>query len=123
MLINIEVDGAFYKTQKVSFDTDHTYLLTDIDLKSNKLGGHKIKVSLDNGVNTWIDWNVVNEKAIVYGFSDALDPDVGVLNRVAKNKFIKLIWNFDFTFECIFCSKITGRIQHFQVSICLDIRI
>lgn len=96
VLINIEVDGAFYKTQKVSFDTDHTYLLTDIDLKSNKLGGHKIKVSLDNGVNKWIDWNVVNEKAIVYGFSDALDPDVGVLNRVAKNKFIKLIWNFDF---------------------------
>lgn len=97
VLINIEVDGAFYKTQKVSFDTDHTYLLTDIDFKSNKLGVHKIKVSLDNGVNKWIDWNVVNEKAIVYGFSDALDPDVGVLNRVAKNKFIKLIWNFDIT--------------------------
>jgi hypothetical protein len=97
VLINIEVDGAFYKTQKVSFDTDHTYLLTDIDFKSNKLGGHKINVSLDNGVNKWIDWNVVNEKAIVYGFSDALDPDVGVLNRVAKNKFIKLIWNFDIT--------------------------
>ena len=42
-----------------------------------------------------MDWNVVNEKALVYGFSDALNPEVGVLNRVAKNKFIKLIWNFD----------------------------
>jgi hypothetical protein len=64
-------------------------------VKSFKLGKHKIKVSLDNVLSTFVDWNVVNEKAIVYGFSDALDPDVGVLNRVAKNKFIKLIWNFD----------------------------
>ena len=95
MFINIDVDGAFVKTQKISFDNDHTYLLTDIDLKSNKLGRHKIKVSLNNGVSKWIDWNIVNEKAVVYGFSDVLDPDVGVLNRVAKNKFIKLIWNFD----------------------------
>ena len=95
VVININVDGAFVKTRKISFDNDHTYLITDIDLKSNQLGKHKIKVSLDNGLSNLIDWNVVNEKAIVYGFSDALDPDVGVLNRVAKNKFIKLIWNFD----------------------------
>ena len=95
VVINIYVDGAFVKTRKISFDNDHTYLITDIDLKSNQLGKHKIKVSLDNGLSNIIDWNVVNEKAIVYGFSDALDPDVGVLNRVAKNKFIKLIWNFD----------------------------
>jgi hypothetical protein len=64
-------------------------------VKSPKLGKHQIKVILDNGLSTLIDWDVVNEKAIVYGFSDALDPDVGVLNRVARNKFIKLIWNFD----------------------------
>jgi len=95
VFINIYVDGAFVKTWKISFDNDHTYLITDIDLKSNRLGKHKIKVSLENGLSKWIDWNIVHEKAIVYGFSDALDPDVGVLNRVAKNKFIKLIWNFD----------------------------
>ena len=95
VIINIYVDGAFVKTQKISFDNDHTYLITDVDLKSNKLGKHKIKVSLDNGLSKWIDWNVVDVKATVYGFSDALDPDVGVLNRVSKNKFIKLIWNFD----------------------------
>jgi hypothetical protein len=95
VVINIYVDGAFVKTRKISFDNDHTYLITDVDLKSNKIGKHKIKVSLGNGLSNLIDWNVVNEKAIVYGFSDALDPDVGVLNRVAKNKFIKLIWNFD----------------------------
>ncbi len=94
VIINIDVDGTFLKKQKISFDTDHTYLIIDVDLSSRKLGKHKIKVSLD-GVSKWIDWNVVNEKATVYGFSDALDPDVGVLNRVAKNKFIKLIWNFD----------------------------
>jgi len=95
VVINIYVDGTFVKTRKISFENNHTYLMTDIDLKSNRLGKHKIKVSLDNGLSNLIDWNVVNEKAIVYGFSDALDPDVGVLNRVAKNKFIKLIWNFD----------------------------
>ena len=95
MIIEVSVDGVFLKKQKISFDSDHTYVITDVSVKSTKLGKHKIKVSLDNGLNKWIDWNVVNEKAIVYGFSDALDPDVGVLNRVAKNKFIKLIWNFD----------------------------
>jgi len=95
VIINVYVDDAFVKTQKISFDNDHTYLITDVDLKSNKLGKHKIKVALGNGLSKWIDWNVVDEKATVYGFSDALDPDVGVLNRIAKNKFIKLIWNFD----------------------------
>ncbi len=95
VIIEVSVDGVFLKKQKISFDSDHTYVITDVSVKSTKLGKHKIKVSLDNGLNKWIDWNVVNEKAIVYGFSDALDPDVGVLNRVAKNKFIKLIWNFD----------------------------
>lgn len=93
--INVFVDGVFLKKQKISFDNDHTFLITDLELKSDQLGRHKIKVSLDNGLTTSIDWNVVKEKAIVYGFSDALGPDVGVLNRVAKNKFIKLIWNFD----------------------------
>jgi hypothetical protein len=93
--IDVYVDGIFLKKQKVSFDSDHTYVITDVVVKSFKLGKHKIKVSLDNGLSIFVDWNVVNEKAIVYGFSDALDPDVGVLNRVARNKFIKLIWNFD----------------------------
>lgn len=95
VIIDVYVDGVFFKKQKISFDNDHTYIITDVVVKSFKLGKHKIKVSLDNGLSTFVDWNVVNEKAIVYGFSDALDPDVGVLNRVAKNKFIKLIWNFD----------------------------
>lgn len=95
VIINVYLDGAFLKNQKISFDNDHTYLVTDLALKSDQLGKHQIKVSLGNGLSTFIEWNVVNEKAIVYGFSDALDPDVGVLNRVAKNKFIKLIWNFD----------------------------
>jgi hypothetical protein len=93
--IDVFVDGIFLKKQKVTFDSDHTYVTTDVSVNSPKLGKHQIKVILDNGLNALIDWNVVNEKAIVYGFSDALDPDVGVLNRVAKNKFIKLIWNFD----------------------------
>jgi hypothetical protein len=95
VIIDVYVDGVFFKKQKVSFDSDHTYVITDVAVKSPKLGKHQIKVILDNGLSTLIDWNVVNEKAIVYGFSDALDPDVGVLNRIAKNKFIKLIWNFD----------------------------
>ena len=95
MIIDVYVDGVFLKKQKISFDSDHTYVITDVMVKSPKLGKHQIKVILDNGLSTLIDWNVVNEKAIVYGFSDALDPDVGVLNRVAKNKFIKLLWNFD----------------------------
>jgi hypothetical protein len=95
VIIDVYVDGVFWKKQKVSFDSDHTYAITDVMVKSPKLGKHQIKVILDNGLSTLIDWNVVNEKAIVYGFSDALDPDVGVLNRVAGNKFIKLIWNFD----------------------------
>ena len=95
VIIDVYVDGVFLKKQKVSFDSDHTYVITDVMVKSPKLGKHQIKVILDNGLSTLIDWNVVNEKAIVYGFSDALDPDVGVLNRVAKNKFIKLLWNFD----------------------------
>jgi hypothetical protein len=95
VIIDVYVDGVFLKKQKVSFDSDHTYVITDVMVKSPKLGKHQIKVILDNGLSTLIDWDVVNEKAIVYGFSDALDPDVGVLNRVAKNKFIKLIWNFD----------------------------
>lgn len=93
--INVYIDGVFLKKQKISFDIDHTFLITDLEVKSDQLGRHKIKVSLDNGLTTSVDWNVVKEKAIVYGFSDALGPDVGVLNRVAKNKFIKLIWNFD----------------------------
>jgi hypothetical protein len=95
VIIDVYVDSVFVKKQKISFDSDHTYIITDVVVKSFKLGKHKIKVSLDNVLSTFVDWNVVNEKAIVYGFSDALDPDVGVLNRVAKNKFIKLIWNFD----------------------------
>ena len=95
VIIDVYVDGVFLNKQKVSFDSDHTYIITDVAVKSSKLGKHQIRVILDNGLNTIIDWNVVNEKAIVYGFSDALDPDVGVLNRVAKKKFIKLIWNFD----------------------------
>lgn len=95
VIIDVYVDGVFLKKQKVSFDSDHTYVITDAMVKSPKLGKHQIKLILDNGLSTLIDWNVVNEKAIVYGFSDALDPDIGVLNRVAKNKFIKLIWNFD----------------------------
>lgn len=94
-LINIYRDGAFLKKQNIAFDNDHIYQIVDVTLKSNKLGKHKIKVSLDNGLFAFIDWNVVDEKATVYGFSDALDPDVGVLNRVAKNKFIKLNWSFD----------------------------
>lgn len=95
VIIDVYVDGVFLKKQKISFDSDHTYVITDVSVKSTKLGKHKINVSLGNGLSTFIDWNVLKEKVIVYGFSDALDPDVGVLNRVAKNKFIKLIWNFD----------------------------
>lgn len=95
IFIDVFIDGKFYKKEKISFDQDHTYLQKDISLKSNKLGKHKIKLSLSNGLSALMVWNVVNEKALVYGFSDALNPEVGVLNRVAKNKFIKLIWNFD----------------------------
>ena len=94
-LMEIYIDGLLYKKQRILFDNDHTYLTTDVSLKSNRLGNHKIKVTLGNGIYSFIDWNVVNEKAVVYGFSDALDPDVGVLNRVAKNKFVKLVWVFD----------------------------
>jgi hypothetical protein len=95
IFIDVFIDGKFYKKEKISFDQDRTYQQKDISLKSNKLGKHKIKLSLSNGLSALMDWNVVNEKALVYGFSDALNPEVGVLNRVAKNKFIKLIWNFD----------------------------
>jgi len=95
VMINVYLDGAFLKKEKISFDVDHTYLMTDVMLKSDQLGKHQLKVSLASNLYKVIDWNVVKEKAIVYGFSDALDPDVGVLNRVAKNKFIKLIWNFN----------------------------
>jgi hypothetical protein len=93
--IQIYIDGIFFKKQKILFDKDHTFLISDFELKSDQLGKHKIKVFIDHGVTTFKDWNVVKQKAVVYGFSDALDPDVGVLNRVAKNKFIQLIWNYD----------------------------
>ena len=95
VMINVYLDGSFWKKEKITFDNDHTYLMTDVELKSDQLGKHQIKVSLGSNLSSVINWNVLKEKAIVYGFTDALDPDVGVLNRVAKNKFIKLIWNFD----------------------------
>jgi hypothetical protein len=93
--INVFLDGSFWKKEKISFDNDHTYLMTDVELKSDQLGKHQIKVTLGRNLSTIITWNVLKEKAIVYGYTDALDPDVGVLNRVAKNKFIQLIWSYD----------------------------
>lgn len=97
--IRVFIDGVLVQNQSVSFDKDHLYHSADFILVSNKLGKHKVKVEVENGLIGFLQWNVVNEKAIVYGFSDVLDPDIGVLNRVSKDKFIKLIWKFDATFK------------------------
>lgn len=95
VFLSMYLDGIYMKKQLLAFRQDQLYHSVDFSLISDKVGKHKIKLISDDGFTLFLDWNVVHEKAVVYGFTDVLDPDVGVLNRIAKNKFIKLIWNFD----------------------------
>lgn len=97
--IHLEVflDNQFYSKKRININPTEPYQTYHFPLKSNKIGMHSLLIKAYDSYNLnhqTISWQVVKEKAVVQAFALAPNPDLGVLNRIARNMHISLIWTF-----------------------------
>lgn len=89
-------DGSRKLFEKsVVFEGLDAYQRISVPLQSSKLGLHTLVFKLGVAKKTVLNWQVLQEKAIVDGFSRGPHPNVGVISTYAAKHFLKLKWHFE----------------------------
>jgi len=98
MKMEVYLDDQLFSRKILKMEPKEPYQNLNFPVKSNKLGKHSllVKVFYQSAIKSKnLHWKVVKEKAIINAFALAPHPDMGVLNRVAKEMHITMNWNFD----------------------------
>ncbi|MHA8066143.1 hypothetical protein V7S76_05595 [Aquirufa sp. ROCK2-A2] len=98
--LNLEfwVDNRLKFNKTFTLSKDYSLQESSFTLKNSQIGKHKIDVKLYSDRlldQKTIEWMVVKERAKILGLSDYPHPDMGVINRVAKNLHLKIDWEFN----------------------------
>jgi hypothetical protein len=88
-------DGSRKLLEKwVVFEGLDAYQRISVPLQSSKLGLHTLVFKLGNLKKTVLNWQVLQEKAVVDGFARGAHPNVGIISTYAAKHFLKLNWHF-----------------------------
>jgi hypothetical protein len=95
--VSLFLDGKFYAKKVFQLKRNQFFQEIDFEVSQTKLGNHTLSFKLNNeDLNNYqkVNWEIVKQKALAIGYAPAPHPDLGVLNRIAKEMNIKLDWSF-----------------------------
>ncbi|CAM3292018.1 hypothetical protein [Aquirufa ecclesiirivi] len=94
--IQVLIDGKLHQTIRAQGGVWKDFQQIDLELVSKDIGTHRIRIQMehDSSLGQGFTWIIQEFQAKVEAFAIAPNPNLGVINRVAKDAKIKIHWNF-----------------------------
>lgn len=92
--LNCRLNGRVIAARSITLDPENIFKSMDFELSQSKIGQYTLEFSFDKKNSKYLKWFVKTSKAVVMGFAKSPSSDLGVIDRVAKAKSVRIEWKF-----------------------------